>query len=322
MEIFDLFNLPDDVLLKSNESFYGFVEQVTGKVEADILRVQGISNARSLIRSKNLLDIFKLDCDEVNALKPLACFQCKTGDFIVKQGIQLNLDNLFDALKEKHEKYTKKNKKHQHQHESSSIDLIPSTPLTNINNNDSLTIRTSSVGITIPDSSNIYSFTTSQSSYVSKYKTINDHAIFINDLIEKFSRKTFISVILKQNEHYDLMIAEDGQVFKATIKCQCGSKITLPIRSLTSSVILSNFYSHLTTSNCSMVDRIFKEQEKAATKQVEASSSLTSVPKSPISPSNDNNSGSGKQSKRKRLYDILSTTMSSSKKEKKQKKID
>jgi hypothetical protein len=269
MEIFDLYNLPADVLLKSNESFYDFVEQVSGKVEADILRVQDIRNARCLIRSKDLLDIFKLDCDEVNALKPLACFQCKTGEFIVKQGVQLNLDNLFDALKEKYEKYTKKNQKHQRQHKSSPIDLIPSTPLINIIDNDSSAIRTSSVGITILDSSNIYSFTTSQGSCVSKYKTINDHAIFINDLIEKFSRKSFISVILKQNEHYDLMIAEDGQAFKATIKCQCGSKIMLPIRSDTSSFILSNFYSHLTTSNCSMVDRIFKEQEKASTKQVE-----------------------------------------------------
>jgi hypothetical protein len=33
------------------------------------------------------------------------------------------------------------------------------------------------------------------------HTTITDHINFIKDLIEKFSRKTFISVVLKQNEH-------------------------------------------------------------------------------------------------------------------------
>ena len=322
MEIWDLYNLPDDVLLKSNDTFYDFVEQATGKVEADILRLQGIRNARCLIRSKNLLDIFKLDCDEVNALKLLACFQCKTGAFIVKQGVQLNLDNLFDALKEKNDKYIKKNQTQQRKHKSSSLttNFIPATPSTNINDNDSSDIQPSPTEVVTPNASGISLFTTSKGSYISRYKTTYDHTVLINDLIEKYSRKTFDSVILKQNEHYELVIVEDGQTLKATIKCQCGSKIMLPIRGDTSTFILSNFYSHLTTSNCSMVDRIFKQQAKELTRQTEVPSSLTSVPSSPISSFNDDTAGSRKQTKRKRLYNISSTTMSNSKKKKKKQK--
>jgi len=148
MENFNLYNLPDDVLFKSNESFYEFVEQVTGKTEADILRVQGIRNARCLIRSTNLLAILEIDCDEINLLKSDACFQCKNGEFVVKQGIQLNLDNLSDVLKDKHEKYKKKN---QQRHDSSST--VPSIPSTNINNDDSLAVQNSPVGISMIDSS-------------------------------------------------------------------------------------------------------------------------------------------------------------------------
>jgi len=313
METYDLYNLQDDVLYKSNESFYDFVEKVTGKVEADILRVQGIRNARCLVRSKDLLAILELDCDEINKLKPHACFRCSTGDLIIRQGVQLNLDNLFDVLKDKHEKYKKKTQQHQRQYES---------PSTNLDNNNSSILQNTTVEMIISDSSNACFIPSSTSSSIStsKYKTTNDHVIFIKDLLEKFSRKTFMSTILKQNEHYDLTVMEEGQSLKAIVKCQCGTKIMLPTRSDTSTFILSNFYSHLTTSNCSMVNQIFKEQETVSTEQLEAPSSSTSVPKSPISASNSYASNPEKQSKRKHLYNISSTTMSNTNKKKKQKK--
>lgn len=53
-----MYNLPDDVLFKSNDAFYDFAEQVTGKIEVKILRVQCIRNVRCFIQSTNLFDIF------------------------------------------------------------------------------------------------------------------------------------------------------------------------------------------------------------------------------------------------------------------------
>ena len=100
MVTLDLCHLPDDVLFLTNDGFFNFVIQVCGEVEADILRVQGIRNARSLLRSTNLLSIFELDCEECDVLKLNACFKCKNGDLIIKQGVKLNLDSLYEALKE------------------------------------------------------------------------------------------------------------------------------------------------------------------------------------------------------------------------------
>lgn len=109
MAKYDLYNLPDDVLFLSKQSFSDFVEQVCGPVEASLLQIQGIQNSRSLIRCSNLSSILDIDCEEVEKLKPSICFVSKTGECFVRQGVQLNLNNLSDTLKEKQEKYKKKN---------------------------------------------------------------------------------------------------------------------------------------------------------------------------------------------------------------------
>ena len=57
---YDLYCLQDEVLLLSNEEFYEFVTQVAGKIEADILKMQGIRTARALLRSADPLAIFRL----------------------------------------------------------------------------------------------------------------------------------------------------------------------------------------------------------------------------------------------------------------------
>lgn len=119
MNIFDLYNLPDEVLFKSNDSFYDFVTQTCSDTEAKILKIQGIRNAQCLLRSRNILDILELDCEEVNEIKPHACFLCKDGTFIIRQGVKLNLEYLYDALKDKHEKYKKKIQRQRQQQQES-----------------------------------------------------------------------------------------------------------------------------------------------------------------------------------------------------------
>ncbi|CAF4814820.1 unnamed protein product [Rotaria socialis] len=311
MNTFDLYNLNDDVLFKSNDSFFEFVKEVCGDIEADILRVQGIRNARCLIRSTNLLDILKLDCDEVNEIKSYACFRCKGGEFIVKQGVKLNLDNLFDALKEKHDKYKKKNVQQRRKQE---LPIEVSAPTaTNTNDSNDSNTYNSELGTTSTNSSTILYDASSinSSSFTWKHTSIDDHIIFIKDLIEKFSRKTFISVILKQNEHYELLIKSDDEAFKAFIKCQCGTRLMLPMRSDKSKFVLSNFYAHLTTSTCSMVKHIFKEEGRLANKEVPTQSMANNVPQSSSTTFNDTSNDSGKQEKRK-YRDDSSTTYSTS----------
>ncbi|CAF4353097.1 unnamed protein product, partial [Rotaria sordida] len=121
-----------------------------------------------------------------------------------------------------------------------SISTLQATNTGIKDNNNNLTTQNLAVNVTTD--------TTDSNSSSLKCRSINDHAIFIKDLIEKFSFKTFTSTILKNDEHYQLIVTQDGQKFKGIIKCQCGAKLILPSRSETSTFILSNFYAHLITS--------------------------------------------------------------------------
>ena len=323
MYTFDLYNLKDDVLFISNNTFYEFVKGVCGEVEADILRVQGIRNTQCLIRSTNLLDILKLDCDEVNVIKPYACFRCNNGEFIVKQGVKLNLDNLVDALKEKHEKYREKNLL---EHPQQQMLLVNSQiTATNTHINENLITHDSKLGTlptTITTGTTIDSSTTSPNSSIRssnspsfRYTYINDHILYIKDLIERFSRKTFISTILKHNEHYELLVTSEGETFKALIKCQCGTRLSLPMRSDRSKFVLSNFYAHITASTCSMANRIFQEERISVNKELRIQPTTLHVLSTPVINYNGNNSDSGRQDKRK--HTDSSTTYSASDKSKK-----
>ena len=66
---YDLYDLNETVLQLKNDDFYEFVTEVAGESEANILKIQGIQSVRSLIRSNDLLDVFKLDCQELCDLK-------------------------------------------------------------------------------------------------------------------------------------------------------------------------------------------------------------------------------------------------------------
>lgn len=315
METFNVYNLQDDVLFKSNDSFYEFVTQVCGKVEADILRVQGIRNVHSLIRSNNLLAVLEFDCDEVNALKPYACFECKDGSFIIRQDVKLNLEYLFEMLKNKHEKYRKKYHQQQRQHES--MILVSSTTALNIDQNNIATIQnsteeTTTTSLTSPRTPTLTN-TPNPSPSNSKYLLVNDHVIFIQELIEKYSSKIFMSVVLKRNEHYELFIKQNNEKFSAMIKCKCGTKLTLPVRTETSTFILSNYYAHLTMSNCSMVDRILKEEKLSNSRELEASPTPASS-QSSIDVSNAKNTNTNES---KRKHDDSSKNQSSNTKTKK-----
>ena len=295
MTNFDLNNLPIDVFTLSNEKFHDFVIQVCGELEADVLQIQGIRNASTFLRSTNVLAILDLDCEEVNVLKSNVCFKCKNGEYVVKQGVKLNFDNLYDALKAKYDK-DKKVKQRRELPPSVPNMQTPSTNLDDNNNptdsNPSEVAKNTSIGSTITLST---TNTKPSNSLSSKFLSVNDHVVFIKDLIEKYSRKVFKSTILKHDEHYSLSVTNSEQTFKAIIKCKCGTKIVLPSRSDTSTFILSNFYAHLTASLCPIVKRITEEEEVASDSQ---SISISSIRVAIVDSINDDSTSSNR-SKRK-----------------------
>ncbi|CAF4251921.1 unnamed protein product [Rotaria sp. Silwood2] len=263
MATYNLYHLPDDVLFLSNDNFYNFVAQVCGKVEAELLQIQRIRNARSLIRSTNLFSILEIDCDEIDKLKQNLCFTSKDGNHIIRQG-------------------------RRQQELLCSISTLQTTN-TGVNDNNNNNLTTQNLVVNVTTDSNLSSL---------QCRSINDHAIFIKDLIEKFSFKTFTSTILKNDEHYQLIITQDGQKFKAIIKCQCGAKLILPSRSGTSTFILSNFYAHSITSNCSMAERIRKQEKKTTDKETAAQPLSISDSQLPTPSSSHNSSVITNSSKR------------------------
>jgi len=265
MAKYDLYNLSDSVLFLSKEDFYDLIIEICGETEANLIRIQGIQNVQSFIRCKDYFSILNIDCEEVDKLKSVACFQSRNGDYVVKQGIKLNLDNLADALKTKHEKFKKQKK-------NSTRSSSNSNNQTSCSNDNDISLRQKSNETTenTNPSSNISSCTIDSSQL--NWKSVHDHIQFIQDLIEKFSQKIFHSTILKNDQHYNLTVTQDNSNLKALIKCQCGAKLVLPCRSKTKTFVLSNYYAHLTTTNCYMVDCVNKEEKKNK-KEIQQSSS-------------------------------------------------
>lgn len=102
-----------------------------------------------------------------------------------------------------------------------------------------------------------------------------------------------------------MILTQDEQKFKAVIKCQCGAKLILPSRSGTSTFVLSNFYAHLTTSKCSMVKRIRKQENKTSDNEVDSQLSSNSDSQLPTLSSNNNNTWAVTNSSKRTLDDNI-----------------
>ena len=84
-----------------NQEFFQFIETNGGDIEAEILKVQGINNVSSLLRSTDVFSIFRLDCDETQDLRGRACFQLTDETYLVRPAIRENLDYCVSVLREK-----------------------------------------------------------------------------------------------------------------------------------------------------------------------------------------------------------------------------
>ncbi len=74
---------------------------MTSEIEVEILKVQGINNALSLLRAEDLYLIFKIDCEELEDLRNRACLKLKDGEYMVRPAIKENLEYCINELKKK-----------------------------------------------------------------------------------------------------------------------------------------------------------------------------------------------------------------------------
>ena len=76
----------------SSDKFYELVRSMTGDIEVEILKAQGINNIASFLRAKDIYSIFDLDCEQLDNLKSRACLQLKNGNYMIRPAIQENFD--------------------------------------------------------------------------------------------------------------------------------------------------------------------------------------------------------------------------------------
>lgn len=88
------------ILCMKNNEFFDFIEQNAGDIEADILRIQGITNVKSLLRSKDVFAIFQFDCEELQELKSRACLRLNDGNYLVRPAIRQNMEYCVHLLHE------------------------------------------------------------------------------------------------------------------------------------------------------------------------------------------------------------------------------
>lgn len=85
----------------NSNSFFQFIEAMTSEIEVEILKVQGINNAFSLLRAQDLYSVFQIDCDELQDLKNRACLKLKNGEYMIRPAIKENLDYCINFFKNK-----------------------------------------------------------------------------------------------------------------------------------------------------------------------------------------------------------------------------
>ena len=101
MTSFDI-ALPSDLFALKGNAFHDFLESMFSIEIRELARLQGFSTAHSLIHSsRHLLDCLKIDSDDsaLLAIKQLVAFNQRDGTWIVKAGIQFDVDHLMSMIR-------------------------------------------------------------------------------------------------------------------------------------------------------------------------------------------------------------------------------
>ena len=99
--------LPSDVLQLKHDDFYNFVEAQCGAIQANILRLQLISDATIFLECDNPTEIMQYNSGKLYDLKNDSCLMTTDGSFIVLPGITASFSNLKKRLSKKIEESIK-----------------------------------------------------------------------------------------------------------------------------------------------------------------------------------------------------------------------
>ncbi|CAF3915067.1 unnamed protein product [Rotaria magnacalcarata] len=122
--------LPNDIFTRVDDDFYSIVKLLADDSVFDILRMQLINSARKLLNI-DVFAFFQIESEETDTIKAESCFKSKTGQYIVKPGIQTGLSNLIKLLKQKlkQDEELAMNENNETQHKYISEEFIDRHPL-------------------------------------------------------------------------------------------------------------------------------------------------------------------------------------------------
>jgi hypothetical protein len=229
----DLSVVPRDVFSVKSDAFYTLVRELTSEDVEDLLKIQRISTARSLLNT-NPLTFFDLETDEtlINELQNRLSYKMMDGKRLVLAGI--NADILY--LKKLLKVYSVKGEKRR---------VNTATPTNDDRSSSPIQTRktTSSCVLVVQSEVNRLS--------------MNDHRQYLSQQIKTWWEKhrndyDLENHSLKEPDDYVLIIDRNS----AIIKYSCNRRITLPLPKERKCYQLSNFYKHLMRSDkCTVIKR-------------------------------------------------------------------
>jgi hypothetical protein len=127
----DKFVLPNDIFTRADDDFFSVVKLLAGDSVFNILQIQLINSARKLLNTADVFAFFQIESEETDDLKAECCFKSKTGQYIVKPGVQTSLSNLVKLLKQrlKQEQELILNGNNETQHKCITDEFIDKHPL-------------------------------------------------------------------------------------------------------------------------------------------------------------------------------------------------
>ncbi|CAF3347145.1 unnamed protein product [Rotaria sp. Silwood2] len=121
--------LPSDIFTRVDNDFYSIVKVLAGDSVFNILRIQLINSARKLLCSPDVFAFFQLESEETDKIKAESCFKSKTGQYVVKPGIQTSLLYLIKLLKQKFKEESALNENNETRDKYISNEFIDKHPL-------------------------------------------------------------------------------------------------------------------------------------------------------------------------------------------------
>ena len=231
--------LPLDILNYRDDEFYSIVNRLTGSEETELLRIQSIRSVNSFLRIINIFDVLNIDSEEINRIKKDVCFILNDNTYVIKPGIKASMDYLHDLFFRKQREISKNLNREYF----------------NTSNTTSMQISTSNI---VPNEQRLTTI------------DLVDHRSFLTQSIDEWCIKNGNS---KNSFHLKLIEGSDFLISAPSttgdfIHIRCGCRVSSKLPRQGNHFQLSNFYRHLKTGKCSMIQSKLKSNSDGDSTQI------------------------------------------------------